>query len=55
MNDSLLLPYVLYVIYYMYNRIRIKQNIKLVFLKVFTGCGFRERRQPLIHLGHIWA
>ena len=56
MNNSLLLYYVLYVIYYiMYYRIRIKQNIQLVFLKVFTGCGFRERRQPLIHLGHIWA
>ena len=56
MNNSLLLYYVLYVIYYiMYYRIRIKQNIQLVFLKVFTDCGFRERRQPLIHLGHIWA
>ncbi len=45
MNNSLLLYYVLYVIYYiMYYRIRIKQNIQLVFLKVFTGCGFRERR-----------
>ena len=45
MNHSLLLHYVLYVIYYiMYYRIRIKQNIPGLFLKVFTDCGFRERR-----------
>ena len=41
MNDSLLLPYVLYVIYYiMYYQIRIKQNIQIVFFKGFYRLRF---------------
>ena len=55
MNNSLLLYYVLYVIYYiMYYRIRIKQNIQLVFLKVFTDCGF-ERGDSLSFICGIYG
>ncbi len=32
----------------MYYRIRIKQNIQLVFLKVFTGCGERFLSKPCL-------